>query len=57
FHGVALNVAPDLSHYDGIVACGVPEHGVTSLEALGVQVDMSEVDAVLKEKFNALFGT
>ena len=56
FHGVALNVAPDLSHYDGIVACGVPEHGVTSLEALGVQVDMSEVDAVLKEKFNALFG-
>ena len=57
FHGVALNVAPDLSHYDGIVACGVPEHGVTSLEALGVQVDMSEVDAVLKEKFNTLFGT
>ena len=57
FHGVSLNVAPDLSHYDGIVACGVPEHGVTSLEALGVQVDMSEVDAVLKEKFNALFGT
>ena len=56
FHGVSLNVAPDLSHYDGIVACGVPEHGVTSLEALGVQVDMSEVDAVLKEKFNALFG-
>ena len=56
FHGVALNVAPDLSHYDGIVACGVPEHGVTSLEALGVQVDMREVDAVLKEKFNALFG-
>ena len=56
FHGVALNVAPDLSHYDGIVACGVPEHGVTSLEALGVQVDMSEVDAVLKETFNALFG-
>jgi len=57
FHGVSLNVAPDLSHYDGIVACGVPEHGVTSLEALGVQIDMSEVDAVLKEKFNALFGT
>ena len=56
FHGVSLNVAPDLSHYDGIVACGVPEHGVTSLEALGVQADMSEVDAVLKEKFNALFG-
>ena len=56
YHGVSLNVAPDLSHYDGIVACGVPEHGVTSLEALGVQTDMSEIDAVLKEKFNALFG-
>ncbi len=56
YHGVSLNVAPDLSHYDGIIACGVPEHGVTSLAALGVQVDMSEVDAILKEKFNALFG-
>ena len=56
YHGVSLNIAPDLSHYDGIIACGVPEHGVTSLKALGVQVDMSEVDAVLKEKFNTLFG-
>lgn len=56
YHGVSLNVAPDLSHYEGIIACGVPEHGVTSLEALGVQTDVSEVDAVLKEKFNALFG-
>jgi len=56
FHGVSLNVAPDLSHYDGIIACGVPEHGVTSLKALGVEVDMSDVDAVLKYKFDALFG-
>ena len=56
YHGVSLNVAPDLSHYDGIIACGVSEHSVTSLDALGIQVDMSEVDAVLKEKFNAVFG-
>jgi len=56
YHGVSLNVAPNLSHYDGIIACGVPEHGVTSLEALGVQVDMHEVDAMLKKNFNALFG-
>ena len=56
FHGVSLNVAPDLSHYHGIVACGVHEHGVTSLEALGVPADMAEVDVVLKEKFSALFG-
>ncbi|MDA0231513.1 MAG: lipoyl(octanoyl) transferase LipB [Proteobacteria bacterium] len=56
YHGVSLNVAPDLSHYDSIIACGVPEHGVTSLEALGVQVDMSEVDAVLKKNFDTLFG-
>ncbi|SVB83289.1 uncharacterized protein METZ01_LOCUS236143 [marine metagenome] len=55
YHGVSLNVAPDLSHYNGIIACGVPEHGVTSLDALGIQVDMSEVDSVLKKKFNALF--
>lgn len=56
FHGVSLNVAPDLSHYRGIIACGVKEHGVTSLEALGVNADMAAVDAVLKEKFQTLFG-
>ena len=56
FHGISLNVAPDLSHYDGIIACGVPEHGVTSLEALGVKASMAEVDAILKAKFEAQFG-
>jgi lipoyl(octanoyl) transferase len=56
FHGVSLNVRPDLSHYDGIVACGVREHGVTSLAALGVDVPMAEVDAVLKERFETIFG-
>jgi lipoyl(octanoyl) transferase len=55
YHGVSLNVAPDLSHYDGIIACGVPEHGVTSLEALGVKASMAEIDAVLKETFDAQF--
>jgi len=56
FHGISLNVAPDLSHYNGIIACGVPEHGVTSLEALGVKASMAEVDAILKERFEARFG-
>lgn len=56
FHGVALNLAPDLSHYDGIVPCGVREHGVTSLHALGVKASMAELDAVLKDRFAALFG-
>lgn len=56
FHGVSLNVSPDLSHYEGIVACGVREHGITSLAALGIDVSMAEVDAVLKERFEAIFG-
>ena len=56
FHGVSLNVSPNLSHYDGIVACGVREHGVTSLAALGVDASMAEVDAILKERFGAVFG-
>ncbi len=56
FHGVSLNVVPNLEHYRGIVSCGVREHGVTSLEALGVSASMEEVDKVLKEKFAAIFG-
>ena len=56
FHGISLNVAPDLTHYDGIVACGIKEHGVTSLQALGVDVSMDEVDAVLKQEFAKRFG-
>lgn len=54
-HGIALNVSPDLSHYAGIVPCGIREFGVTSLQALGVTASMQEVDAVLKEKFAAIF--
>ncbi len=56
-HGVALNVCPDLSwQHDIIVPCGVKEHGVTSMQALGVNVEMAEVDAALKRHFERLFG-
>src|SRR5689334_6119583 len=51
YHGVALNVDPDLAHYRGIVACGIRGHGVTSLMAQGIAVGMSEVDAALKASF------
>ena len=56
FHGVALNVAPELSHFDGIVPCGVRDQGVTSLAELGVTARMTEIDAVLRREFEALFG-
>lgn len=56
YHGVSLNVAPDLSHYDGIVPCGIGEHGVTSLADLGVAASMEEVDDALLRRFAAVFG-
>jgi lipoyl(octanoyl) transferase len=56
FHGVALNVDPDLEHFSGIVPCGVRGQGVTSLADLGRRVSMAEVDAVLRREFEALFG-
>ena len=54
----SINVAPDLSHYSGIVPCGIDAAhlGVTSLKDLGVQVRMSDVDAVLAREFEAIFG-
>jgi lipoyl(octanoyl) transferase len=57
-HGMALNVAPDLSHFSGIVPCGVNEqrYGVTSLSDLGLPVTMAEVDMVLRREFEGLFG-
>jgi len=55
FHGVAINVAPDLSHFDGIVPCGLAGFGVTSLKALGHDVAMSELDAALKRTFYQVF--
>ena len=56
YHGVALNVAPDLDHYRGIVPCGIAEHGVTSLEALGVDATMAEVDRALHAVFADTFN-
>ncbi|MEF3364933.1 lipoyl(octanoyl) transferase LipB [Methylocystis sp. 9N] len=58
FHGVALNVAPDLTHFSGIAPCGVREThlGVTSLEDLGVRADMRAVDAALRSNFERIFG-
>lgn len=54
FHGIAINVHPDLSHFSGIVPCGIRQHGVTSLHALGRDVTMQEVDEVLKREFEKL---
>jgi lipoyl(octanoyl) transferase len=56
FHGISLNVEPDLTHFDGIVPCGITEHGVTSLLDLGLPVTMDEVDYALKCSFEAVFG-
>jgi lipoyl(octanoyl) transferase len=55
-HGVALNVAPDLSHFSGIVPCGVTQHGVTSLADLGIAASMADVDVALKRSFGKIFG-
>ena len=56
FHGIALNVEPDLSHFSGIVPCGIAEHGVTSLVDLGLPVGLDEADAALKSSFHEVFG-
>ncbi len=57
YHGVALNVEPDLSHFAGIVPCGIREPGVTSLVDLGLPVAMAEVDLALKASFEEVFGS
>ena len=56
WHGIALNVEPDLSHFGGIVPCGIPEHGVTSIHAQGVLVTMEEVDSALRSAWDEVFG-
>lgn len=56
FHGISLNVDPDLSHYDGIVPCGIVDQGVTSFEDLGQLVTLPEVDSVLRARFEEIFG-
>ncbi|MEQ3710576.1 MAG: lipoyl(octanoyl) transferase LipB [Tateyamaria sp.] len=56
FHGLSINVEPDLSHFDGIVPCGIADHGVTSLVDLGLPVTMDDVDVALKQQFTQIFG-
>ena len=56
FHGVSLNVEPDLAHFSGIVPCGISDQGVTSLVDLGLPVDVDAVDAALKASFVEVFG-
>ncbi|HET7412322.1 MAG TPA: lipoyl(octanoyl) transferase LipB [Pararhizobium sp.] len=56
FHGLAINVAPDLEHFSGIVPCGISDYGVTSLEDLGIPVTMPEVDMLLRAAFEEVFG-
>ena len=56
YHGVSLNLDPDLSHYRGIVPCGISEHGVTSLAAQGIVATLPELDIVLKKAFTEVFA-
>ena len=56
FHGLSINVEPDLSHFDGIVPCGIRDHGVTSLVDLGLPVTMTDLDNALKAAFPAHFA-
>lgn len=57
FHGISVNVEPDLDHFTGIVPCGITEHGVTSLVDLGLPVGMADVDVALKRSFGLVFGS
>lgn len=56
FHGISLNVEPDLDHFGGIVPCGITEHGVTSLMDLGILASMDDADDALKTSFQKCFG-
>jgi lipoyl(octanoyl) transferase len=56
YHGISINLDPDLSHYRGIVPCGVREHGVTSIKAEGVAADMAALDDALKATFGEVFA-
>ena len=57
FHGISINVEPDLSHFIGIVPCGIQDHGVTSLVDLGLPVTMDDVDVALKKTFDQVFAS
>ncbi len=56
FHGLSINLEPDLSHYAGIVPCGISQHGITSLVDLGLPVTMTDLDVALAETFDEVFG-
>ncbi|MGR3755936.1 MAG: lipoyl(octanoyl) transferase LipB [Tranquillimonas sp.] len=56
FHGLSINVEPELSHFDGIVPCGIRDHGVTSLVDLGLPVTMGDLDAALRRSFSRVLG-
>ncbi len=55
-HGISINVNPDLSHFDGIVPCGIAEHGVMSMEALGVRTDYAALDRALNKHMDVFSG-
>ncbi|MFT5968711.1 MAG: lipoyl(octanoyl) transferase, partial [Yoonia sp.] len=55
FHGLSINVEPDLDHFNGIVPCGISDHGVTSLVDLGLPVTMDDVDVALRKTFGDVF--
>ena len=56
FHGISINLNPELEHFSGIVPCGISEHGVTSLAALGKPISLAELDAALSRNFETIFG-
>lgn len=56
FHGISINVEPELDHFTGIVPCGISEHGVTSLVDLGLPVTMDDLDVALQRTFDEVFG-
>ncbi|MEK9722693.1 MAG: lipoyl(octanoyl) transferase LipB [Rhodospirillaceae bacterium] len=56
YHGIAINVEPDLTHFEGIVPCGIAEHGVTSMWDLGITATVPEVDTALRSAFTEVFG-
>ena len=56
FHGISVNIDPDLSHYDGIVPCGISDHGVTSFHDLGLPISMADFDLALRAEFPKHFA-
>lgn len=56
FHGISLNLDPDLQHFDGIIPCGITDHGVTSLVDLGLPVTMNDLDLALRRRFETIFS-